>query len=153
MFFDEAIQHACDELNGVVDLDGLGDDDTRGDGDNDPAPVLVGDAALPMFGPPLPPWSNLTPPSARGYVYQDGRCVMRIQRQGVPLRVWANCYLHPSCRVNVPAAERGPTDNDLFRWLFDVEPAPGWMDQRQREALARQHMQLARDRWGLRGRR
>ena len=127
--------------------DGVGAPPDEGDvGVDDPS------VALPA-APPPDPWSLFSEPSMLGYVYSEGRSVVRIQRpEDQPTRCWINCYSHPSCRANVMNRDGSPTNLEIFEWMYSVERATPLMTGEQRKALAQRHMQSARDKWGARRR-
>ena len=149
-----AVEQLFGDLRDVADTVGLGPDaDPAHHGDDGP-PDNGGDAAPPepVVAPPPPPWTLLPPPTASGYVYRDSRSIMRIQRLADIGRLWCNCYLHPSGRINVPL-ETAPTDAELYIWLFSVPATPAGFDPPFRHAAAHRHMDLARQQWGARARK
>lgn len=94
-----------------------------------------------------PPWAQLGPPSATsGYVYFGGRSICRIQRGRPANKVTITCYRHPGCSVLVNAA-RAPVDVDVYKWLFEIEPATTDMSTPVRQALTARHKAIARERW------
>ena len=134
-----------------LEVRALGD---PGSGDDPPRPSDDGDdvvdpPSLAVEEPPPPPWAGFGAPSAAGYVYAGGRSVMRIQRRDDEGRCWVNCCgRHGECRLNIPLPS-APDDVTLFRWYFEGEQAvPGTAPDR-RKALAKQHMELGRERWGF----
>ena len=56
--------------------------------------------------PPPEPWECLPCPAESGYVYQDGRHIMRIQRNKPCVgSTTVNCYKHPRCSIVVKIAK------------------------------------------------
>lgn len=72
--------------------------------------------------------------------------MLRIQRGKPANRVTISCYRHPSCNILVNES-RAPSDQDVFSWLYEVEPVAQGMSKEERQELARRHKKLARDRW------
>lgn len=100
--------------------------------------------------PAPPPWADLAEPSAMGYCYQAGRSVCRIQRRSDG-RLWLNCYRHTGCRVNVGIDESGgPSDQEIFVWLYTGEATTTATPLPERKRLAKQHMDRAKELWGRR---
>ena len=103
----------------------------------------------------MPPHLALPPPGLLGYTYWNGRTICRIQRgMGDGNRMWVNCYRHPGCRLNI-SEEGGPTDLQVYEWLFEVPralPVPR-MTQEERVELRKRHEGIGRLNWGKRGRR
>lgn len=96
--------------------------------------------------PPPPPWRCMEGPSSSGYVYYQGRGVMRIQRDKPPGRLTLSCYRHTRCNMLINLS-RAPDDDTLKQWLFEVEPNPPGSTPEERTALARKHLGSARARW------
>lgn len=115
-------------------------------GDAMPAPAFTG-VEVPS---PIAPWDQLSPVTSSGYVYLEGRSVMRIQR-GKPARsVTVNCYRHPRCTMLLQES-MCPSDDELKRWLFMVEPPPlGCTTAESREFAAR-HMAIGKAKWTKKG--
>lgn len=99
-----------------------------------------GESSLPAVEPPPPvaPWEAATGPSAAGYVYHEGRSVMRIQRGKPKGRLTLTCYRHRKCSLLINL-ERPPSDEELKRWLFEMEPAPPGASAEESKALADRH--------------
>lgn len=96
------------------------------------------------------PWERLSEVSPLGYVYDSGRSVMRIQRGKPKNSVTVNCYKHSRCTVLLTEA-RCPSDMELKKWLFAVEPpAPGCSIAEAKE-LASRHMSVGKAQWTARG--
>lgn len=92
------------------------------------------------------PWSKLIGPSASGYVNDDRRSVMRIQR-GKPLgRCTITCYKHRGCNLLLNL-NRCPDDKELFQWLYEVEPVTRETPPAAAKELASRHMALGKQRW------
>lgn len=98
---------------------------------------------------PLEPWQRMTPPSAAGYIYHEGRSVMRIQRNKPVGRLTLTCYRHPGCSMLINL-DRPPTDDVLKQCLFEVEPPEAGADKEGRKALAKKHMRIGKARWTAR---
>ena len=162
---DEIAQHCEEAAPAVVGID---DPDNDGDGLLDgvgvgdghaPDPPTVDPPPAPLVppppGPPPGPWSHLIGPSAAGYVNLDGRAFCRIQR--VDGRVWANCYRHAGCRLNVPevVGEEGstPTNEAIYEWMMSMEPNSPEMTADARKARAKEHMCRGRALFGRMARR
>lgn len=98
--------------------------------------------------PPPPPllWQQLIGPSASGYVYLDGRAVMRIQRGKPTGRLTLSCYRHTRCSMLINL-DRAPSDETLKQWLFEVEPTPPDSSKEARQTLTKRHLDLARSQW------
>lgn len=114
------------------------------------APTDAPPAEKDLLPPPArEPWELMSEPSASGYLYFEGRSVMRIQRGKPTGRLTLTCFRHPGCNllINLP---RAPNDLELKKWLFEVEPAPAGASMAERQALAKRHVQLARARWTAR---
>ena len=140
---------ACASAGLDIGADDNGDGDARGS--EDPPPELGAGSVDPPIAPL--PWADFHGPSAAGYVYKDGHHTVRIQRpDDGGNRVWITCYQHPSCRANVGDRDGHPSNEEIFAWLFEVAKAERHMPLAQRKELARQHMTIARERWGVRGR-
>jgi hypothetical protein len=149
---DEGGDVVIDMLSGVlVDPDdGTGLGEPGADRAEDVGAEVPPEAPPPVVAPPQP-WDDITPPSALGYCYLRGRQICRIQRKDFEGRLWLNCYQHTSCRVNLPLVG-GPSDADIFRFLFEVPPSAEVADPAERKRRATEHMAIARGRWGIRGR-
>lgn len=72
-----------------------------------------------------------TPSSIGGYVYADGRSIMRIQRGKPAGRCTVTCYRHPACNFLLNL-DKTPPDEELFAWLFAMPPAPTDMPRHER---------------------
>jgi len=141
-----------DQLGEDFKLFGPSDDEGGLPGDGD---LGGGDGGIPDGPPPVPPppeappppWAGLAAPSPLGYVSDaGGRWVCRVQRREHEGRVWINCYRHAGCRANVKAP--GPSNEEVFRWLFDVEASTREMTRAQKQELVARHKTLAKERWG-----
>ena len=118
--------------------------DARGSGD--PAPPLP----PPLEPPPdKEPWELLHDPSPLGYIYENGRAIMRVQRGKPKSSATINCYLHTSCHLCL-GLRRCPDNAALKRWLFELgRPAEG-ISHAEMKALSQEHMRLGKSRWGAR---
>lgn len=100
---------------------------------------------------PKPPEELMTDPSPMGYVYEEGRSVMRVQR-GKPARsVTITCYRHSKCTMLLTEA-RCPSDLELNRWSLAVPAAPQGCSVEESRVLAAQHMALGKGQWAGRRR-
>eukprot|EP00959_Pyramimonas_sp_CCMP1952_P224953 4703828-Pyramimonas_sp.AAC.2 len=105
-------------------------------------------------GPPLPPppdppqepWHLLSDQSPQGYYHLGGRQVLRVQRGRPVNSVTITCYRHRGCSICVPGHLCG-TDEDIFKWLFEVEPTPDGAHASVNKPLAKQHMDSGRAKW------
>lgn len=103
-----------------------------------PEPVAEPQAAAPDTSAP-------TGPTEMGYVYQEGRAVMRIQRGKPKNSLSVKCYKHPQCTFLL-SLRVAPSDAELLQWCVAVlAPAPGASNE-EAKALGRQHVRLA-DEW------
>lgn len=84
-----------------------------------------------------------------GYVYLDGRSVMRIQRNKPVGRCTVTCYRHPKCGALLNL-DRTPSDADLLRWLFAMPAAPQGMPRDEAKEVAKEHSAMAKAKWSQR---
>lgn len=104
-----------------------------------------GDGGTSHSSPPEP-WTLMEGPSTSGYVYFEGRSVMRIQR-GAPVgRLTLSCYRHPKCNLLINL-NRAPADEVLKQWFFEVDAPPPNATASERKELGQRHLKLARSRW------
>ena len=87
-----------------------------------------------------------------GYVYMGPRSVMRIQRGKPANSVTVTCYRHRNCHICLTQANC-PSDLVLKQWLFDVPATPEGASVDANRELALRHMQIAKDKWGVRKRK
>eukprot|EP00959_Pyramimonas_sp_CCMP1952_P232018 4848924-Pyramimonas_sp.AAC.1 len=132
-------------LDGTEDLSGPSDpaDGVGVPGHEEPPP------------PPPPnhqPWLLLGEPSASGYIHMAGRHIMRIQRGKPAKSVTVNCYRHRSCHLCL-TEWACPSDMVLKEWLFSVEATPTGADAAANKKLASEHMNIAKDQWGVKKRK
>lgn len=99
-----------------------------------------------VSAPPLPDWQRMVGPSSSGYVYLDGRAVMRIQRGRPAGRLTLSCYRHTGCSMLINI-DRAPTDDELKKWFFEVEPNAPESKKEERKEMTKTHLSLARARW------
>ena len=150
---DIIIDELCDvfekkAIEANLEVDGL--DDFR----SDPTASGSGAPPPPVVAPPpahVPYWETLGPPDALGYIMDAGRMAGRLQY--TEDRTWVNCYrYHTGCRLNV-ATVGGPSQREVFEWLYSVPAGSPTMPSAERKALAQQHMKIARDKWSMKARR
>lgn len=107
------------------------------------------DAPPRVAQPPVPvdePWLALGDVTAMGYVYDQTRMVMRVQRGKPKNSVTINCYRHSGCRMLL-TERRCPDDAALKRWLFEVPRAPPGSSREEERRLASEHMAIGKGRW------
>lgn len=121
---------------GVADVEG---DAAEEDHDGSEVPA----ASAP---PAQQPWELLLPPSQAGYISDGSKTVLRIQRDKPPGRCTISCYRHPGCNFLLNMG-RTPPNEDLYRWLYEVEAATPDQSTAERKALAKRHSALAKERW------
>lgn len=129
----------CDPLQ--VEEEGVEPPSAAGE----PAAGSSGDGAAP---PPVPqPWEEMVGPSPLGgYVYYQGRSVLRIQRDKPKGKCTVTCYRHRRCHFLLNL-NRTPTDLDLFKWLFELPPTESSATDEEKKALTARHMGNARAKW------
>lgn len=92
------------------------------------------------------PWLRLSDPSPLGYLYFEGRSVMRVQVGKPKGSCSINCYFHPGCKAFI-SEERCPPLLELKQWLFRVPAPEDSATAVQRRALAEQHMEIFKKTW------
>ena len=100
-------------------------------------------------GVPIPPpeaWTLMSEVSSLGYIYHDGRSVMRIQRGKPQHSVTVNCYHHPGCRMLL-SEKMCPSDSILKQWFWEVEAPAIGASAAIRKQLAESHMRMGKARW------
>jgi hypothetical protein len=157
------IEHIAAKCVGVADQvdladpgneNGDGPPEPPGDGHGDPGVGEEPREPAPATPPPAPPvpvslYDRLGPPDKDGYVKEDARIRLRIQRKAG--RLWVNCSRHTSCRLNVPETN-GPSDPELYDWCWSV-PSIQYTDPSDvKKAAAKNHMASGRAKWGQRKR-
>lgn len=101
--------------------------------------------------PPPPPEPSIcdrmgvTGPSPMGYLSQDGRSFLRIQRGKPKGNISVKCYRHSGCSWLL-TEKSAPPDDDIVAWAFEVPATTSSMGKEESKALAQQHMKLV-DRW------
>ena len=98
----------------------------------------------------LEPWEELSDPGPFGYLYRNGRQVLRIQRGRPHNSCTVTCYRHPSCHLCLSLA-RCPDDDTLKRWVFEIDAPPDRASDAERKALTAAHKALGKSRWGGKG--
>lgn len=142
---EEIIAHILTEFGGASEDVGVAEGSVFGeaDGEEDAAEA----APAPSASSTAQPWELLSDPSpVAGYVTDGKRTVMRIQR-GKPLgRCTVTCYRHPSCNVLLNL-NRTPDNQDLYRWLYEVEETKPDATPAEKKRLSTLHTSLAKARW------
>lgn len=141
------VSSAVDEASGSLGL--VGEAPTAGGSALSSADISGGQAGAESALPPpqpSPDWEAMSGPSASGYVYFGGRSVLRIQRGKPKGRVTVNCYKHRGCHVLINES-KAPSDDELKRWLFEVDASGPEDPLEMWKAAAQKHMQSARARW------
>lgn len=136
-------------LGDCVDIVGLGDDQDAGQSAGSSSSSGLGSAAGPAVPPPAP-WQGLSEPAATGYVYDNMRSVMRIQRGKPKNSVTITCYRHSKCNFLLTMA-RCPDNQALFKWFYEVEAAPSGSAANISRELGAKHVKLAMSRWSAKG--
>ncbi len=95
---------------------------------------------------PPQPWDNLRGPFPSGFVYDDLRSILRVQRGKPKGNVSISCYKHSACSFLVTEA-RAPPDIEIFRWLFEEPASARDASSAERKAAARRHIALAKEKW------
>lgn len=83
--------------------------------------------------------------SGLGYVYHDGRSILRIQRNKPKGSCSVKCYRHSQCSFLTTMAA-APSDEAIIEWAFEVPAATLGGPLSEGKALGLQHVRLA-DRW------
>lgn len=79
-----------------------------------------------------PDTSMLTGPTEMGYVYQEGRVIMRVQRGKPKNSLSVKCYKHSQCTFLL-SLRCAPSDEELLQWSVAVPaPPPGASQHRRR---------------------
>ena len=138
----ETVVLATDGETEFIDAaNNLGLDDMV-DPPHDGYPSVTTPGVSPVLNPIPPtvePWDEIPIPPVSGYVYREGRHIMRIQR-GKPTAtsVTVNCYQHPRCSIVVPV--RRVADNKmLVRWYFSMPPCPEGMSRADKAQMTIDH--------------
>lgn len=145
---------AASLVGGVPGVEALAEEPGETDMDRnnslpDQAGPLADEVAAGLVQAPLEPWQRMTPPSAAGYIYFEGRSVMRIQRNKLVGRLTLTCYRHPQCNMLINL-DRAPPDEVLKQWLFEVGAPEEGASKEDRKALAKEHMRIGKARWTAR---
>ena len=93
------------------------------------------------------PGDELPDPSESGYIYFEGRSVLRVVRNQPRTWLGINCYFHRSCQVLIKLSEEPPL-RDIKRWARSVGPTPlGPGTDALNKALAAAHKAKAKELW------
>eukprot|EP00959_Pyramimonas_sp_CCMP1952_P454644 9470222-Pyramimonas_sp.AAC.3 len=95
---------------------------------------------------PKQPWELLSEMSKEGYVAYRNRSVIRIQRGRPAKSTTVTCFRHTGCRLCITES-RCPSDEELFKWLFEIPEDQAGDDRDTKRARASAHMNSARERW------
>lgn len=88
---------------------------------------------------------KVTGPSPMGYVCQDGKTVMRIQRGNPKGSLSVRCYQHSKCSFLLSLKD-APSDDDLIRWCFAVSAKESAASTAEAAKLAQDHLKLV-EKW------
>ena len=92
------------------------------------------------------PGDELPDPSESGYIYFEGRSVLRVVRGQPKSWLCINCYFHRSCQVTMKLSEEPPL-RDIKRWARSVDPTPPDAGSEVNKALAAAHKAKAKELW------
>ena len=92
------------------------------------------------------PWTRFGEPGVTGYLYLDGRSILRIQRGRPKHSTTISCY-HNHGRCQLTIGESKATNDEIKRWAFEVAPGSTESTAAERRELGERHMAIGRARW------
>ena len=92
------------------------------------------------------PWTRLGEPGVIGYLYLDGRSILRIQR-GRPKHSTAINFYQNHGRSQLTIGEAKATNDETKRWAFEVALGIIEPTTAENRELGDRHMAIGRARW------
>lgn len=130
------------DLGGEVDIGLSADAHAAGTGNSAASSSDVAPVAAELAAPQtLKQRLGVADPSPMGYVYHDGRSILRIQRGKPKVSLSVKCYRHPGCSFLLGLAH-DPGDGELVEWALKLPAVPAGATTAQGRALAAEHMGL-----------
>lgn len=130
------------DLGGEVDIGLSADAHAAGTGNSAASSSDVAPVAAELAAPQtLKQRLGVADPSPMGYVYHDGRSILRIQRGKPKGSLSVKCYRHPGCSFLLGLAH-DPGDDELVEWALKLPAVPAGATTAEGRALAAEHMGL-----------
>ena len=137
-----------DEFVEVAGAVGLGESEANVDGAEalvDGVGPHVHEVAPSLDAPPPErlPWEDIAIPESTGYVYHEGKHIVRFQRDNPVGSMTITCYNHPGCRW-LTRLRKAPSNLELVKWSFAMAACTSGMSKAEKKEMTRRHIELGK---------